>query len=159
MTMTSCFLIVWTLLFYSNATSQSPISDHFDTSHPVTIRGTVSGSLVLDDDVPACLFITVTDSKGGVQDWVIAGSPVRVVQRRGWSFERADATVKDGEPISILAYLPRQGSQAEQKLVEAVRNADRSGFKVADKLKQFRLAYGVEITLSNGTKKQFGEAK
>jgi hypothetical protein len=141
---TATALAVAAGLFFSTAVfAQSAMADKYDTTKPITLNGTLR---VWNYGRPHTYMVVDTkDASGKVEQWTVeAGSTVDLL-KAGVDVS-ARGTLKAGDGIVMVVYLPKPGVQPDE-IPDTVREA------VIDILKQGKRAYGVEATFAKDGKK------
>lgn len=96
----------------------------YDAEKPITLKGSITK---IEWANPHChMFIDVKEASGATKNWKIEGYPPNVLARTGFT---KDVTLKPGDPITVFAWLARNGTP---------------------------LAHGREITFADGKKLYFG---
>jgi hypothetical protein len=119
------------------------MADTYDTTKPITLNGTLR---VWNFGRPhTYMVIDAKDASGKMEQWTVeTGSTVDLL--KAGVDVGARGTLKAGEEITAVVYLPKPGAQIEE-IPDTVRPA------VVDILKAGKRAYGIEATFSRDGKK------
>jgi hypothetical protein len=134
----------------------------YDTTKTVLLTGSMMASIAPLGGVPVCLLIDVKNSDHTSTKWIIAGKDLVALRREGWRFGPS-GILKGGDILKVRAYLPRTASRAAEKLATAMMAVAPPNFPppllFVDELrkKDVHLAYGLEISLPDGTTLVFGD--
>jgi hypothetical protein len=163
MVMTPLLLLLPLLMFVpAAAAAQTPVKDYYDTTKPITVKGTLRAMWASPGRVPMMIMVEAPgQGQGGqVTQWFIAGRPAFDMQREGLYFG-PKAPIKSGDVISVSGYLPKPGSNAAETLATALQEAAgpnlKAGFVDELRRKGVHLLHGIEIILADGTKFAYGE--
>jgi hypothetical protein len=152
-------LLIFPGLSRQRSMAPPSVSQYYDTSKVVTLSGKVV-SRIFRENVPALLLFDVTEADGNVQRWVLQGDTPQTLQTKGWDISPTGTFVKGSDgPVSAAVYLPKTGSTIGELLAtipSIVETApDRIRFGTAA-IKARRPAHGIELTLTDGKKLEFG---
>jgi hypothetical protein len=131
------------LLSAMPSAAQTAVADKYDTTKTVTLNGTLR---VWNFGRPHTYMVVDTkDANGAAEQWTVeTGSTVDLL--KAGVDVGARGTLKAGEPIVVVVYLPKAGVQPDE-IPDTVRDA------VIDILKAGKRVYGVEATFSKDGKK------
>jgi hypothetical protein len=140
-----------TFILFSGApmTAGQAVPDNFDKTHTITLKGQVAGFTSPDQSSPFYVHLNVTGTKGTTERWMIAGRPRPELVRLGWVFG-ATGNLKMGDRVTVTAYALKP-SVTVQEALESVPP------EIIEKMKPERVAHGVEVTVSGGEARPWGE--
>jgi hypothetical protein len=143
------------------ASAQTPIQDYYDTTKPITIKGTLRARWGSPGRVPMMIMLEVPGEGGKVTQWFIAGRPAFDMQREGLDLIGPMGPIKGGDVISVSGYVPKPGSKAGETLATALQEAAgpnlKAGFVDELRREDVHLMHGIEIILADGKKLAYGE--
>ena len=88
----------------STAIAHHAFSSEFDSSKPVTLRGTITRMEWINPH--SWMHVEVVNEDGTVENWMIEAGPPGVLVRRGWHRD----SVKAGIEVRVAGYQARDGS-------------------------------------------------
>ena len=88
----------------SPAAAHHSFSSEFDSTRPVSLRGTVTRMEWINPH--SWLHVDVTREDGTVESWMVEAGPAGVLVRRGWTKD----SVKPGTEVLVEGYQARDGS-------------------------------------------------
>jgi len=124
------------------------VAEHFDTSHRITIKGTVV-EFAVGPGPRSYLLIEAKDAAGNPELWAAEGHGVAQLMKSGW---RVKEQVRLGAQLTATVYLLK----ATAPLVDPPPGASE---RVATAAKTRRLVHGLDVTFSDGKTLPFGAAK
>lgn len=166
--------------------AQTGAAKYFDSTKPVTLKGTVAGIALMRDR--SYLVLEVKDeATNAVQRWAIEGNDRSALLDAGWKlaatpddqapqgdgFNRSAEPYR-GEPVGVVVYPPRTNAKLEDILGSsptmiggvpeglppdspfARLAAGRLRVDLTDLFARGRFVHGTEVTFSNATKLRFG---
>jgi hypothetical protein len=143
------------------ASAQTPIKDYYDTTKPITIKGTLRAIWGSPGRVPMMIMLEVPGDGGKVTQWFVAGRPAFDMQREGLDLIGPMGPIKGGDVISVSGYVPKPGSKAGETLATALQEAAgpnlKAGFVDELRREDVHLMHGIEIILADGKKLAYGE--
>lgn len=147
------------------ARAQQPTAEYYATAKTVTIKGTLRLTLALPPPTPMIIGVEVSGANGQKEMWFLAGNLATALRRDGWQLIGPAQAIKNGDEITVTAWLPKDEQKAAKALSAIVNMPSRDGKPsgppgfIADiEAKRARLAYGLEITKADGQKLRFGDA-
>jgi len=91
-------------LLVGTATAHHSFSSEFDSTKPVTLRGTVTRMEWINPH--SWLHLDVTNEDGIVESWMVEAGPAGVLVRRGWTKD----SIQPGIEVLVEGYQARDGS-------------------------------------------------
>lgn len=104
------FGIVFTVvvaLLGAAASAHHSVPGQFDTSRPVTLKGTVSKIDWMNPHI--YVHLDVKDEKGTTTTWSLGSAPPAMLRRAGLT--RENIVGKPGETLTVIAYPARDGTE------------------------------------------------
>jgi uncharacterized protein DUF6152 len=126
------------------------VSEDFDKTKIVTIRGTVEGFVSPGPAGPHFYIrLGVKNPQGAIEHWLLEGKSRAALLEAGWTFGDG-GLVQSGDTIVATAYALKSTADVKDAL-----SVLPPGLR--EKVQVDHLAHGIEITLSTGRKMPFGE--
>ena len=146
-------LIVCMLVLSMTAVAaQTAVSEFFDTTKPVTLKGTTRRVHFMLPN--AYLFIDVKDGDGKSEVWAVQGNAPGALIKQGWKFVLGPGgTVSLGDTVTVRAFPGRRGAD----MLAAIPAGAPP--EVADLAKAGRLMRGIEVALADGKTMPFGDLR
>jgi len=131
------------------AVAQTALSQMYDKTKQVTVKGMLIGSATPQPPYAVYLLISTRDAKGNVVQWAVEGDSIAELHKRG----HKDDSLPMGGDMTVIGHPAKPGQHPEERMPKPIRGAIERAFDLA---RQGRLIYGTEIILADGTKVPFG---